>query len=110
MHHFKLRPQHAGFVMLVFACVVGSPAHADRIDGEWCHTSGSLVIEGPKIRTPGGSKIEGTYSRHDFSYQVPTAEPDAGAQINMQLLGEETMTLTRPNRPSETWKRCKVTS
>jgi hypothetical protein len=87
-----------------------SPAFADRIDGEWCHSSGSLVIEGPKIRTPGGSNIEGRYSHHNFSYKVPASEPDAGTEIAMQQHNEETMTLTRQGKLGETWKRCKVTS
>jgi hypothetical protein len=26
------------------------------------------------------------------------------------LLSEEAMTVSRPNKPGETWKRCKVTS
>jgi hypothetical protein len=98
------------FTVVVGVAGFAGPALADRIDGEWCHTSGSLVIEGPKIRTPGGSTIEGTYSRHGFSYKAPPAEPDAGAEISMQLLSEEAMTVSRPNKPGETWKRCKVTS
>jgi hypothetical protein len=96
----------AGFTGLATA------AHADRIDGEWCFSTQSLQIEGPTIRTPGGAKISGTYSRHNFSYVVPAPEPEAGAEIDMQLLSEEAMVLTRKKggKPEETWKRCRVTS
>ena len=91
---------------------VASPAFADRIDGEWCHASQSLQIEGPSIRTPGGSQIQGDYSRHGFAYVVPVPEPDAGTEIIMHLNNEEQMTLTRKKseKPDETWRRCKVTS
>jgi hypothetical protein len=97
-------------LMSVAGLLAVSPALADRIDGEWCHSTGSLVIEGPKIRTPGGSNIEGRYSHHNFSYKVPASEPDAGNDIDMRQLSEETMMLTRKGKPEETWKRCKVTS
>jgi hypothetical protein len=109
----KLRLQ-----MIQWACAgvglvaVAAPAVADRIDGEWCFSSQSLQIEGPSIRTPGGSQIKGDYSRHAFSYVVPSPEPEAGAEIAMQLLSEELMTLSRKrgDKPEETWRRCKVTS
>lgn len=98
-------------------CVAGlmmgaAPALADRIDGEWCFAALSLTIDGPSIRTPGGSQINGNYSRHAFSYVVPSTEPEAGSEIDMRLLNEETMTLVRRNvtKPEETWRRCKVTS
>jgi hypothetical protein len=97
-------------LIVLAGLAVASPALADRIDGEWCHSSGSLVIDGPKIRTPGGSNIEGRYSHHNFSYKVPASEPNAGTDIDMRQLSEETMMLTRKGRPEETWKRCKVTS
>ena len=94
------------------ACFAAFPAMADRIDGEWCHAMRSLHIDGPSIRTPGGSQIQGNYSRHGFSYVVPGSEPDAGAEIDMRLLSEEEMVLTRKTTgtPNETWRRCKVTS
>jgi hypothetical protein len=89
-----------------------TPAVADRIDGEWCHASQSLQIEGPSIRTPGGSQIKGDYTRHGFAYVVPAPEPEAGVEIRMQLQSEEQMTLSRPksDKPEEIWRRCKVTS
>jgi hypothetical protein len=93
------------------AClVVATPALADRIDGEWCHQSGSLVIDGPKIRTPSGNNATGDYSHHNFAYKVPPTEPEPGSDIAMRQLNEETMVLTRKGKPEETWRRCKVTS
>jgi hypothetical protein len=92
------------------ALATATPAWADRIDGEWCSASSSLKIEGPQIRTPGGNTIEGNYGRHDFSYRVPSSEPDAGAEITMRLYGEENMTLSRAGKPDVNWKRCRVTS
>lgn len=91
---------------------LATPALADRIDGEWCFATQSLQIDGPSIRTPGGSQIKGDYSRHGFAYVVPAPEPEAGAEISMHLLNEELMTLSRrkPDKPDETWRRCKVTS
>ena len=34
-----------------------------------------LAIRGPEITTPGGNRISGDYSRHNFSYVVPASEP-----------------------------------
>ena len=99
---------------IVFAVGVmltlSTPARADRIDGEWCHASQSLMIEGPKIRTPGGNQIQGDYSRHGFRYTVPASEPDAGSDIVMRQQSDEQMTLMRKDKPDEIWRRCKVTS
>ncbi len=97
----------AGAALLLLA----TPALADKIDGEWCFATQSLLIDGPSIRTPGGSSIKGSYSRHNFSYVVPAPEPDAGTEIDMQLISEEAMTLSRgkSGKPEE-WRRCRVTS
>ena len=108
-----LRPRVSSVILAAAAlAALASPAVADRIDGEWCHASQSLQIEGPSIRTPGGSQIKGDYSRHGFFYVVPAPEPEAGTEISMRLLSEEVMMLSRksPDRPEETWRRCKVTS
>lgn len=99
-----------GLPLAAVAMLVATPAFADRIDGEWCHASQSLQIEGPKIRTPGGNQISGDYSRHGFRYVVPASEPEAGTEIVMHLVSEEQMTLSRKDKPDETWRRCKVTS
>jgi hypothetical protein len=102
-------------LLLVAAAAISisaSGAHADAIDGEWCLGGNHLAIEGPKIRTPGGNTINGDYSRHGFRYVVPAGETDAGAEIVMILLNEETVQLSRnPGSPTpEIWRRCKVTS
>ena len=87
-------------------------ARADAIDGEWCLGKSHFAIDGPKIRTPGGNTINGDYSRHGFRYVAPAGEADAGAEIAMVLLNEETVQLSRnPGLPApEIWRRCKVTS
>ena len=93
-------------------CVAFSSARADAIDGQWCLGSSHFAIEGPNILTPGGNRIQGNYSRHGFVYVVPTNEPGAGSQIDMVLLNEETVQLTRQGQASapEIWRRCKPTS
>jgi hypothetical protein len=93
-------------------CVASSSARADAIDGQWCLGSSHFAIEGPSILTPGGNRIQGNYSRHGFVYIVPTSEPGAGSQIDMVLLNEETVQLTRQGQASapEIWRRCKPTS
>jgi hypothetical protein len=94
--------------------VISSKAHADAIDGDWCYAAQNLNIQGERIRTPAGSEAAGNYSRHAFDYIVPANETGAGTTVSMQLLGEETMSLTRAsaiavNAP-EVWKRCKPIS
>ena len=91
-----------------------APALADRIDGDWCLNALSFHIEGPAIRTPGGKDITGDYSRHAFHYLSPTGEKDAGADVMMRLLNEDTLDLMRrtggTDGPVETWNRCKPIS
>lgn len=105
-----LQPRHRLALTLAATIASITPALADRIDGEWCNGVASLQIEGPSIRTPGGNQITGDYSRHGFAYAVPANEPEAGTQIVMHLVSEEQMTLTKKDKPDETWRRCKVTS
>ena len=90
----------------------GSAAYADAIDGEWCLGTSHFAIHGPSILTPGGSRIQGSYSRHGFAYVVPASEPGAGDEVNMTLLNEETVQLSRKGQSSspEIWRRCKPTS
>jgi len=86
-------------------------ARADRIDGEWCFASSNLAINGPTIRAPGGTVLQGIYDRHGFSYVAPANEPDPGTEVVMRLLSEETMHLMRKGfTQPQTWQRCKVTS
>lgn len=91
-------------------CLIPERAHADAIDGEWCLGPAHFAIDGPNILTPGGNRILGNYSRHGFSYVVPANEPGAGGEIDMVLLNEETVRLTRKDQAPEIWRRCKPTS
>ena len=93
-------------------CLASQSARADAIDGQWCLGPSHFAIDGPSILTPGGNRIQGNYSRHGFVYVVPTNEPGAGSQIDMVLLNEETVQLTRQGQGSapEIWRRCKPTS
>ncbi len=86
-------------------------ARADAIDGDWCHSDGRhLSIDGPRIVTPGGTRMEGVYLRHAFSYTVPAAEPGAGSAISMTQLSEDTMHLTTDTAPTrvQVWHRCEL--
>ena len=66
-----------------------------------------FAIEGPNILTPGGNRIQGNYSRHGFTYVVPVNEAGAGGEINMVLLNEEMVSLTRKGETAapEIWRR-----
>ena len=90
-----------GVVALIAAA---GPARADAIDGNWCSPDGrqSMTIDGPRILTPGGTRITGLYDRHAFAYQVPAAEPNAGAQVSMTLANENTVFLTVGSGPQQT--------
>lgn len=85
-----------------------SAALADQIDGHWCFTDGrNLSIDGAKIVTPGGNRIEGNYTRHAFSYTVPDGEAGAGTVTAMNQLND-LMIHVRPDGASEPqlWRRC----
>ena len=89
--------------------LLASPAFADAIDGNWCHSDGRrFTIRGPEIVTPGGLRMEGNYSRHWFSYIAPAPEPGAGQTVFMTLLDENTVNLRlgAETSASETWVRC----
>jgi hypothetical protein len=83
-------------------------ARADAIDGAWCKDpSLRLMINGPTIVTPAGTRMQGDYSRHAFVYVVPAGEPGAGVTVQMRLLSEETMqSRNGESAPVETWHRC----
>lgn len=88
--------------------LIASPAHADRIDGNWCRGMKHLSIDGPTIVTPGGTKMTGKYDRHGFQYVVPEGEPGAGETITMVQQHEELMQLTSSAKPDtvEDWIPC----
>jgi hypothetical protein len=103
-----MRAVFAAAALLVFA----DAARADAIDGDWCHADGRrFSIRGPQIVTPGGLRMEGNYSRHWFSYKVPTAEPAAGSTVNMTLVNENTVHLrVEAASADEVWIRCSPTT
>ncbi|MBT3766808.1 MAG: hypothetical protein HOB79_03865 [Rhodospirillaceae bacterium] len=85
-------------------------AGADQIDGDWCTKEGRrLNIEGPKIRTPGGTVMTGEYDRHNFAYVVPKGEPGAGVKITMEQLDDDIMHMRQGDgsKPKE-WNRCRM--
>jgi hypothetical protein len=110
-----VEPRRLASIAIIAAGALGvatGPARADAIDGDWCLGSGHFAIDGPNILTPGGNRIQGSYSRHAFAYVAPPNEPGAGGRIEMVLLNEETLRLTRTKEASapEIWLRCKPTS
>ncbi len=96
--------------VLGIACAVPGLALADAIDGDWCSPDNKLrlSIKGADIVTPGGSHIQGDYTRHAFSYVVPGSEPGAGQTAQMFLMGEYAMQFKAgPVVPTDqVWKRC----
>jgi hypothetical protein len=88
-------------------------ARADVIDGDWCQAGRHFSIKGPEIVTPFGARLQGSYSRHFFSYVVPSAEPDAGQFIAMTLVNENTVHLrigadaaAAAQASAQVWLRC----
>lgn len=79
----------AACVIGALACLMSGAARADAIDGDWCREgSQRMSIQGETIVTPGGTSLKGQYSRHAFSYVVPSGEPGAGQTIDIILRGE----------------------
>ena len=97
-----------GLALVSGLCAAG-PALADAIDGDWCSEDRKrMSIQGPAIVTPGGHRITGDYSRHAFSYTVPSGEEGAGATINIQLLSEYHAQSRLGNDPKlRDWRRCR---
>lgn len=89
-------------------------ALADVIDGNWCYRDGRhFAIRGADIVTPAGTAAKGNWSRHSFSYEVPSAEADAGKTIYMLLQDENTLVLAVGTQPMisdpakvQIWHRC----
>ncbi len=93
------------------------PAQADKIDGSWCSPEGkSMTIMGRRITTPGGTSMQGDYTRHTFRYDVPENESGAGDRVWAEQLNEEAIAVTvykgadREAGPREIWTRCQVIS
>src|SRR5512147_696840 len=111
MKHAMIGRRLKSFSAAVFLAVLSSPASADAIDGNWCHNDGRrFSIRGPEIVTPGGKRLEGNYSRHGFSYLVPSPDVGAGQTVVMTLANENTVYLrygdTSSSGAPETWLRC----
>jgi hypothetical protein len=89
--------------------LLATPAAADAIDGSWCDDAGRhLAISGSRIVTPGGTEMQGQYTRHAFHYVVPLQEPSSGQGVDMQLLNENTVQLRVGSEAGvEVWRRCK---
>jgi hypothetical protein len=106
-HHGVRRILLAGVVMFS-----ASPALADAIDGDWCSTTevAHFSIAGSGIITPAGTATTGDYSRHAFSYVVPSGDPGAGAKIDMRLLNEEEVLVSVAGGDPKLWRRCEVIS
>jgi len=111
-----MRLRHSLFAIgLVAGATFGaSAAVADVIDGNWCYNDGRhFSIRGPDIVTPAGASTKGRWSRHAFSYQVPTPEADAGQTIYMLLQDQNTVALALGTEPMiadpaqvQIWHRC----
>lgn len=94
---------------------VSGPAVADAIDGNWCKGAKRFEIAGPTIVTPAGTRLQGEYGRHDFSYVVPAGEAGAGSRVEMDLLGDDDLRLWPTGRTpdpaagkAEMWQRCRA--
>ena len=98
---------------IVLALSAGA-ARADAIDGHWCFPDGQrMSIQGAAIVTPGGSQIQGDYSRHYFRYVVPPNDPGAGQTMSLTLVNEDTVYARAGVGPAyaadagvQVWHRC----
>ncbi len=105
----KHNPFRRALVIAVFlaASLASQGARADAIDGQWCSKDAKrLSIDGPEIITPGGKRMQGIYERHAFSYVVPPGEPQAGKQVNMGLIDDDTAEVQTGGGASVIWNRC----
>jgi hypothetical protein len=110
---FGFRMSVRGAGALIGLAALTAPGLADSIDGNWCNekTGKTMQIQGPSIVTPGGSRIEGRYSRHSFAYTVPERETPAGAAVTMGLISENAVQVQAGDgRQAEIWRRCEQTS
>lgn len=100
----------ASTLVLAGLALAASPALADAIDGDWCApgSAAHMRIAGSDITTPAGTQTTGSYSRHAFSYVVPSGDPGAGDQIDMQLLNEMEVRVVVNGAGPEVWRRCQL--
>ena len=92
---------------LMLSLTAGTAA-ADAIDGNWCLKGRHLAIDGPTILTPAGKTMKGDYDRHAFTYMAPAGEVEAGSQVFIVLLDEETMQFRAGSESAapQLWRRC----
>ncbi|MBI1244861.1 MAG: hypothetical protein GC202_07635 [Alphaproteobacteria bacterium] len=102
-----------GLRVFLYAAVLvvagAGAAQADAIDGNWCSPNGArhLSIDGPKMVTPAGVAIEGSYTRHTFDYVAPAKDVEAGKRVAMRLMSETAVLFQPDGAPqAETWRRC----
>lgn len=99
--------RQATALLILATAALPHPARADAIDGAWCHEKGRrMVITGPNILTPGGTRAQGDYGRHDFAYTVPAGEPGTGTRIQMVLMGEARVRVQEGDAAPVVWERC----
>lgn len=107
-----------GLVGFCLSALASGAAYADAIDGTWCAEKDNrqITIQGSTARLASGQTIQGDYSRHAFSFEVPPPLNDAGQTIDMRLLGETvlraiTISADKQTRSQpELWRRCEQTS
>jgi len=101
-------------ILLAATFCMSTSAWADGIDGDWCSEEGGqrISIRGPVIITPGGTKMQGDYSRHSFSYVTPSQEPEAGQKVDMLLLNERNVQVRISGNATaaRVWLRCSGTT
>ncbi len=101
------RPGSAAAGLALFASLAACGARADAIDGHWCSARGLMLsIDGPRMVTPGGARIEGDYSRHGFVHVVPAAEPGGGQKAVLTLAGDRLLQRRVGEGEPEPWRRC----
>lgn len=102
---------------IVFLTASTVAAMADRIDGNWCSPAGATMsIEGTRGVTPGGNIVKGRYDRHNFDYEIPKGESNAGGRVSASQIDDQHIRVTAapPNQaepaPHAIWTRCEVVS
>ena len=99
-----------GAASLGVALLAAGPARADVIDGNWCAKDGrTMSIRRPADRHAGWNRHDGRMAPPQFCLRGPAGEAGAGSRIDMLLLNENTVRLTKGGTP-EIWHRCDVTS
>ena len=66
-----------------------------------------MSIRGPAIVTPAGQQANGNYTRHFFSYVIPSGEAGSGATVTIQLLSDYLAHARQdPEATVQEWRRC----